>query len=242
MGTFAQNLFPERFYQATEHPRKTIRDAIHSRFITKLGQVDTQTYPSGYNSNLTEGDEGYIAPILVDKYWTPAGPNVFQRKEVEIDFGDMPLILLRYEGERVLGRAKTGWEGYTERQIDLSIEPYVLVTPGESAEQQLDEMAFYIEACMNGFDLNAYNCEPLLASTEYETEFDNSQPVAVGRLLFEIKYLCPHLGIDFGLWDRDDACISNTGPTPPVQTVVVRNNFGTETYDYPDDFPNHYHD
>tara|TARA_Y100000589_G_scaffold79624_1_gene73311 strand:- start:23254 stop:23964 length:711 start_codon:yes stop_codon:yes gene_type:complete len=236
MGTFAQNLFPARFFKATEHPRKTIRDAIHTRFKTPVGQVDEQDYPLGYNTNLSEGDAGYIAPVLVDKYWTPAGPNVFQRKEVEIDFGDMPLILLRYQGEKVLERAKAGWDGYDLRQIDLSIEPYVLVTPGESAEQLLDEMAFYIEACMNGFDLKAYNTEPLLASTEYETEFDNSQPVAVGSLMFEIRYMCPRLGVDFGLWDRDGACLANTGLVPPVQTVVVRNNFGTETYTHPEDF------
>jgi len=236
MGTLAMNLFPERFYGATEHPRKTIRDAIHERFTTSVGQVNVADYPQGYDQNLVEGDEGYVAPVLVDKYWTPAGPNVFQRKEVEIDFGDMPLILLRYQGEKVLERPGTGWEGFDLRQIDLSIEPYVLVTPGQSAEQLLDEMAFYIEACMNGFDLKKYNCEPLLASTEYETEFDNSQPVAVGSLLFEIRYMCPRLGVDFGLWDRDDACLNNPGLVPPVQTVVVRNNFGTETYTHPEDF------
>ncbi len=236
MATFAQNLFPARFYNATEHPRKTIRDAIHSRFKTSIGQVDEQTYPLGYDQNLIEGDYGYIAPVLVDKYWTPAGPKVFQRKEIEIGFDDMPLILLRYQGEKILERSKAGWEGFDLRQIELSIEPYVVVTGSESAEHLLDEMSFFIEACMNGFDLKSYNTELLLVSTEYETEFDNSQPVAVGSLLFEIRYMCPRLGVDFGLWDRDDACLNNPGLVPPVQTVVVRNNFGTETYTHPEDF------
>jgi hypothetical protein len=210
-----ESLFPQRFYGARVHPRKTIRDAIHHRLSTPVNP---------------------LAQLSEHKYWTPAGPNVFQRKEVQIEIGDMPLILLRYQGERVLERSRSGWDGYDLRQIDMSFEPYVLVTPGQSAEEKLDEMSFFIEACMNGFDLGQYSTEALLASTEYESEFDNSQPIAVGSLAFEIKYMCPRLGVDFGLWDRDDACINNTGLDPQVQTVVVRNNFGTETYTHPEDF------
>ena len=214
-SSMVESLFPQRFYGATEHPRKTIRDAIHHRLSTPVNP---------------------LAQLSEHKYWTPAGPNVFQRKEVQIEIGDMPLILLRYQGERVLERSRSGWDGYDVRQIDMSFEPYVLVTPGQSAEEKLDEMSFFIEACMNGFDLGQYSTEALLASTEYESEFDNSQPIAVGSLAFEIKYMCPRLGVDFGLWDRDDACINNTGLDPQVQTVVVRNNFGTETYTHPEDF------
>ena len=214
-SSMAQSLFPQRFYGATVHPRKTIRDAIHNRLSTPVNP---------------------LAQVEDQKYWTPAGPNVFQRKEVQIEMADMPLILIRYQGERILERSKSGWGGYDLRQIDMSFEPYVLVTPGQSAEEKLDEMSFFIEACMNGFELGLYNTEALLASTEYESEFDNSQPIAVGQLAFEIKYMCPRLGVDFGLWDRDDACINNTGLDPQVQTVVVRNNFGTETYTHPEDF------
>lgn len=211
-SSMVETLFPERFHGATEHPRKTIRDAIHSRLSNPVNP---------------------LAQPSEQKYWTPAGPNVFKRKELEIKFEDMPLILLRYQGEKILERHGSGWEGYDKRQIDLGIEIYVTVDPSQSAEDALDRMAFFVEACMNGFNIQRYSTEALLASTEYETEFDSAQPVAVGQLAFEITYLCPRLGVDFGLWDRDDACISNTGPNPPIQSVVVRNNFGTETFDDP---------
>ena len=66
---------------------------------------------------------------------------------------------------------------------------------------------------MNGSNLGEYSAEALIASTEYETEFDNSQPIAVGRLMFEIKYHCPRLGIDFGLWDAMVRASRTTAPS-----------------------------
>jgi len=175
--------------------------------------------------------------VAEHKYWTPAGPNVFQRKEVQIEIGDMPLILLRYQGERILERSRSGWDGYDLRQIDMSFEPYVLVTPGQSAEEKLDEMSFFIEACMNGFDLGQYSTEALLATTEYESEFDNSQPIAVGLASVRDKI---HVSTPWGRF-RTSGIVTmrastTSGLDPQVQTVVVRNNFGTETYTHPEDF------
>lgn len=226
------SLFPERF-EVDEHPRQTIRESIHNRLKTPVGQVDTATYPEDYDLTLVEGDEGYVAPVLVNKYWTPAGPNVFMRKEVEIRFEDTPLILLRFGEEKIIERSPAGWDGYDKRSLELFIESYVVVTPERSGEELLDEFALFIEASMNGFELNQYSADVLLVETQYDLDFDTAQPVAVGRLTFEVVYLCPRLGVDFGLWDRDGACIINNGPHPSIQTIVVSTNFGDEIFTQP---------
>lgn len=225
-------LFPERF-EIDEHPRQTIRQAIYNRLSQPVGEVNQAVYPDGYDTTLVEGDEGYIAPVLVPKYWTPAGPNVFQRKELEIRFEDMPLLLIRFGSEKVLERAPSGFDGYDKRALELTIDAYVTVSPEKSGEHLLDEMSFFIEASMNGFAFSGYSTEVLLDSTEYDLDFDTAQPVAVGRLTFEVHYLCPMLRVDFGLWDRDGACIVNNGPNPPIQSITVSSNFGDETFYQP---------
>lgn len=201
-----KSLFPERF-ETLEHPRETIRESIHAKLsqpVNPLAEPDAQ------------------------RYWTPAGPKVYARKEIEIRFENLPLILIRFGNERVIARNISGWDGYTKRELDMLIEAYVLVDPSASAEEKLDEMAYFIEAAMNGFQLNRFAADVLLQETEYETEFDAAQPVAVGRFMFGISYLCPHLGVDFGLWDRDGACIANDGQ--PVSQITISSNFGDETY------------
>ena len=140
----------------------------------------------------------------------PGGPNVFARKEIEIRFQDMPLILIRFGDEKVIERSVAGWDGYDKRILELFVESYVVVSPDKSGEDLLDEMAFFIEASMNGFELNQFTTDVNLAETEQDLDFDTAQPVAVGRLTFQVSYLCPKLGVDFGLWDRD-ACIINNG-------------------------------
>ena len=208
-------LFPERF-ETTVHPRGTIRESIHARLsqpVNPLAEPDAQ------------------------RYWTPAGPKVFARKEIEIRFENMPLILIRFGNERVIDRSPAGWDGYTRRELELMLEAYVIVDPSASAEEKLDEMSYYIEASMNGFKLDQFSTDVLIQETEYEPEFDAAQPVAVGRLMFSVIYLCPELGVDFGLWDRDGACIANNGL--PVSQITVSSNFGDETFVQPfDDFSN----
>jgi hypothetical protein len=211
MTSLVESLFPERF-ENTEHPRKVIREALHNRLKNPVNPND---------------------PAEDQKYWTPAGPNVFANKELQIDFDDMPLVLLRYIKEEVQTRSISGWDGFDKRLLEMCAECYVTVPPGDSAEDKLDEMAFFIEACINGFDLRRYNCDVLLDETEYETEFDAAQPIAVGRLTFQITYLCPRLGVDFGLFDRDDACLNNDGLDPAIQKITLKSNFGTEVFDQP---------
>jgi len=172
-----------------------------------------------------------LAQHDAQRYWTPAGPKVFARKEIEIRFENMPLILIRFGNERVIDRSPAGWDGYTRRELELMLEAYVIVDPTASAEEKLDEMSYYIEASMNGFKLDQFSTDVLIQETEYETEFDAAQPVAVGRLMFSVIYLCPELGVDFGLWDRDGACIANNGL--PVSQITVSSNFGDETFVHP---------
>ena len=203
-----KSLFPERF-ETLEHPRHTIRDSIHA-------QLSQPVNP------LAQPEEW--------KYWTPAGPKVFARKEIEIRFEDMPLILIRFGNERVIEHSPSGWDGHDRRILELMVEAYVIVAPDASAEDRLDEMAYYIEAAMNGFQLNRFAADVLLAGTEYDTDFDSAQPVAVGRLTFEVNYLCPRLGVDFGLWDRDGACIVNSGPQPPISQITIRSNLEDEVF------------
>lgn len=208
MSTLVESLFPERFETPSEHPRKTIREGIHNRLSSPV------------NPDHDEADW---------KYWTPAGPNVFERKENEIRLDDLPMVYIRYGDEEVTGRSPTGFDGYDKRALELFMEVYVSVEPGSSAEDRLDEFAFFIEACMNGYQAPHYNSEILLLKTEYDTDYDAATPIAVGRLTFEVQYLCPKLFVDFGLWDRDGACIVNNGPNPPIQTLIIDSNFGTET-------------
>lgn len=224
-----QQLFPDRF-EVNEHPRKTIRNSIFERLSEPVGTVDVAEYPENYDYTLVEGDAGFVAAIPTQRYWTPAGPNVFQRKEIEIKFEDMPLILIRFGDEKILERSPAGWDGYDKRALEMFIEAYVVVSPSRSGEELLDEMAFYIEASMNGFELNLYTTDVFLQSTEYDLDFDTAQPVAVGRLTFEVSYLCPRLGVDFGLWDRDGACIINNGPHPSINQITVSSNFGDEVF------------
>ena len=223
------SLFPERF-EIDEHPRKTIRESIYNRLKNPVGYVDSAQYPENYDTTLQPGDEGYVAPVPVPKYWTPAGPNVFARKEIEIRFQDMPLILIRFGDEKVIERSVAGWDGYDKRILELFVESYVVVSPDKSGEDLLDEMAFFIEASMNGFELNQFTTDVNLAETEQDLDFDTAQPVAVGRLTFQVSYLCPKLGVDFGLWDRDGACIINNGPNPSINPITVSSNFGDEVF------------
>ena len=114
-----KSLFPERF-ETLEHPRETIRESIHARLsqpVNPLAEPDAQ------------------------RYWTPAGPKVYARKEIEIRFENLPLILIRFGNERIVSRNPSGWDGYTRRELDMLIEAYVLVDPSASAEEKLDEMA-----------------------------------------------------------------------------------------------------
>ena len=40
----------------------------------------------------------------------------------------------------------------------------------------------------------------------------------------------PKLGVDFGLWDRDGACIINYGHNPSFNQITVSSNFGDEVF------------
>ena len=107
----------------------------------------------------------------------------------------------------------------------------MVVDPSASADDKLDEMAYYVEAAFNGFKLSHYSADMLLQSTEYEFDFDSSQPIAMGRQTYAVRYICPRLSVDFELWDRDGACIVNTGRQPPVSEITVSSNFGDDVYE-----------
>ncbi len=210
------------------HPRGLIREAIRDRLATHIRTVDDQTYPSDYDYTLTEGDEGYLAPILRKEYWTKAEDRVYKSRSIEITPDELPLILISAKEETAEPTHKSDWDGSFRRQLTLNVEG--IFEALDDVEDDLDDMAYGIEGALDGLNIaHAESSRLLMTATELDVDREGEIPLGAIRITYECTYITDKLGVDFGMWDRDypDSC-----PTPTINKIILRSHIPEDSVEF----------
>ena len=223
----SSNLFP---FVETRHPRRVVREGVAARLGTVVNTVNDAVYPTDYDHTKVEGDEGFIPREMRDIYWTPAQGRVFSTRSIELTPEDLPCIIVQGNEESVQPINKSGFDGGYRRTLTVTVE--CLAEALDDVEDNLDLLALGVEGALDGLVVaDAESGMLVLQSTEMDVDRDGEIPIGAVRLTYTCTYTSYHLGVDLGLWDLDGACIINSGPTPPISTIIIRTNHGTDTYE-----------
>lgn len=210
------------------HPRQQIRDAIRERIATPISTTDVAPYPPDYDHTLQEGDDGYIAPVLQNNYWTKADARVYKSRSIEITPEELPMVLISAKDEQVELVNASHFDGGYKRTLTLHVEG--LYEALDEVEDDLDEMAEGLEGALDGFVVDGMeSAHLLLKSTDIDVDREGEIPLGAIRLTYEVVYHSYRLGVDLGLWDRDypDNC-----PAPNITSVILRSHVPQGSVDF----------
>lgn len=210
------------------HPRHQIREAIRERLATHISTSDLAQYPEGYDFELQEGDEGYVAPILQRNYWTDADDRVHKSRSIEIVPEELPMILINARDEQVELINKTHFDGGYRRTLTLQVEGVAEAL--DDVEDNLDRLAEGIEGALDGLVIeDVETAHLLLQSSEIDVDREGEIPLGVIRLTYSVVYTSYRLGVDLGWWDRDypDNC-----PAPSITKITLRSHIPQGSVDY----------
>lgn len=228
----SSNLFP---FIETRHPRRVVREGVAERLGTVNHTVNDAVYPADYDHTKVEGDEGFIPRQMRNIYWTPAQDRVFSTRSIELTPEDLPCIIVQGNEESVEPINKSGFDGGYRRTLTVTVEG--LAEALDDVEDNLDLLALGVEGAMDGLVLADAESGMLeLKSTEMDVDRDGEIPIGAVRLTYTCVYHSFHLGAELGSFDLDTQCIIPNGPQPPISKIILNTNFGTETYQHPEDF------
>lgn len=210
------------------HPRQAIREAVATRIGQVVSVVDDAVRPADYDYQLVEGDDGYIAPVLRNVYWTPADDRVFSTRSSELTPEDLPCIVVQAPEERIEMVNTSDFDGGYRRTLALHVEG--IAEALDDVEDTLDDLAEGIEGALDGLLIeNQEQAHLRLTRTEMDVDRSGELPIGAVRVTYEVIYTSYRLGVDLGLWDRDypDNC-----PALPLTSVILRSHVPQGSVDY----------
>jgi hypothetical protein len=153
-----------------------------------------------------------------DGYWTPAEDRVYANRSVEIDPDELPLILVSCKEEEVELINRSDFDGGYRRMLMVHVEGLCMAL--DNVDDALDAMALGIEAALDGLLVEGLETAMLqMVRTDLDVDRDGEVPIGAVRITYRAPYLSYRLGVDLGLWDRDNPA---NCPGPVTNTISLR--------------------